>query len=223
MFQYVLLGREVHTDGTKLYHVLDCSDRSIDVLSESEMQTCMKMKLAISEVTCSGASFEVSDRVDHQVKGTGVVLKTAICAIKNAKGIYGVECYNPETGEKSYRVCTGRGIFHIVDGLYKYSYKEGTFQGNPKTSLVATYIPDEQKRVALLELHLFTCNYDETKLYEQYSYFVLRGTKSSNYIGDCELVYITSTKPAVHIPHMRDMYRKDAFSFLEQGRKVILG
>lgn len=65
MFQYVLLGREVHTDGTKLYHVLDCSDRSIDVLSESEMQTCMKMKIAISEVTCSGASFNVSDRVDH--------------------------------------------------------------------------------------------------------------------------------------------------------------
>lgn len=117
MFQYVLLGREVHTDGTKLYHVLDCSDRSIDVLSESEMQTCMKMKIAISEVTCSGASFKVSDRVDYQVKGT----------------------------------------------------------------------------------------------------------KSLNYVGDCEAIYVTSIKPAVHIPHMRDMYRKDAFSYIEKGVKVILG
>lgn len=224
-YQYALLGREIHPDGTKLYHVLDCSDRSVDILTEPEMIACLKMQMNIDEALWLGSFIRVTREVDFQVEGNSnkPVLKTAICAIKDSRGIFGVECYNPETGRKVYRVCTERGLLCMVDGVYKYNYQKGKYQGNPKTSLTATYIPTDIGGAALLELHLRSCSKGTTRMNEQYSYFALRDVQKTGYIGVCELIYRTHEKPVLPMSYVEDMYRKDALMYLNTGRKMILG
>lgn len=225
MYQYMLLGCETLGSGRKFYHILDCRDRTIDVLTESEVLDCLNLGIQIHGVVFHNNNILVSNELNHKTQSNESVLKTAVCAIKDAQGgVYGVECYNTEAKTKLYMVCTSKGLLYPLDEPYIYGEKEGTYKGNPKTWLSCTYIAIPNSNTGLLEVICYNYNDYSGKMYAKYTYFALKFESFGWYIGAYERVYQTANKPLFDSvstqKKMRAMYRKDALSAISQARRL---
>lgn len=224
MYQYMLVGRETLGTGVKLYHILDCRDRSIDILTEAEVLDCLKLGIQIHGLVLHNNNILVLKELQHKTQCNESILKTAVCAIKDTQGgVYGVECYNTETQTKLYMVCTSKGLLYPLDEPYIYKVTEGTYRGNPKTWLACSYIAIPNSSIGLLEVICYNYNEYSGKIYVKYTYFALKFTPLGAYIGTYERVYQTPNKPLFDEPiiqsKMKAMYRKDAISALSQLRR----
>lgn len=225
MYQYLLLGCETLGSGKKFYHILDCKDRSIDILTESEVLDCLNLGIQIHGVILHNNSILVSKELGHKAQSNKSILKTAVCAVKDTqKGVYGVECYNTETQTKLYMLCTSNGLLYPLDEPYIYKITEGTYKGNPKTRLACTYIAIPNTNTGLLEVICYNYSEYSGKMYAKYTYFVLKFVPVGWYIGTSERVYQTPNKPMFDLPSMQNklkvMYRKDALSAVSQSRRI---
>lgn len=224
MYQYALIGRETLGTGADLYHILDCRDRSIDILTESEVLDCLKLGIQIHGLVPHSNNILVSREFLHKTQCSESILKTAVCAVKDTQGgVHGVECYNTETQTKLYMVCTSKGLLYPLDEPYIYKVTDGTYRGNPKTWLACSYIAVPNSNIGLLEVICHNYNEYSGKMYVNYTYFALKFSPLGAYIGTYERVYQTPNKPLFDNPgtqrRMKAMYRKDAISVLSQLRR----